>query len=205
MTPPTSTNPRKTPRQQRSRETVERILEAAAHIFNERGYTEATTNEIADEADVSIGSLYQYFPNKDALLLALAHKHIQATTTALALTLNELANETDFESIIRHVVNFLVDQHQLDDLHLLVVHEAPRTFELNRELDRARSQLTDAAATLLQSKIKNQKRRELIARMVVAIIDASVHDVILRQPKGKARNDAIELTIVTALDVIYSA
>ena len=72
----TSTNPRKTLRQQRSRETVERILEAAAHIFNERGYTEATTNEIADEADVSIGSLYQYFPNKDALLLALAHKHI---------------------------------------------------------------------------------------------------------------------------------
>jgi hypothetical protein len=41
--------------------------------------------------------------------------------------------------------------------------------------------------------------------MVVAIIDASVHDVILRQPKGKARNDAIELTIATALDVIYSA
>jgi AcrR family transcriptional regulator len=68
-----STTPRKTPRQERSLRTVERILDAAAHIFHEQGYAGATTNDIADEANLSIGSIYQYFPNKDAVLVALTN------------------------------------------------------------------------------------------------------------------------------------
>ena len=64
--------PRKQPQQSRSRATVEFLLEAAAQVFGERGYLATTTNGIAERAGVSVGSLYQYFPSKDAILLALA-------------------------------------------------------------------------------------------------------------------------------------
>jgi AcrR family transcriptional regulator len=63
--------PRKLPRQARSAETVAVIVEAAARILEKRGLDGFTTNAVAEEAGVSIGSLYQYFPKKDALIGAL--------------------------------------------------------------------------------------------------------------------------------------
>ena len=54
---------RKSPAQSRSRATVEAILDAAAHILVTQGFAAASTNRIAEKAGVSIGSLYQYFPN----------------------------------------------------------------------------------------------------------------------------------------------
>lgn len=198
-------SPRKSPRQERSRRTVERILDAAARIFHEQGYAGATTNDIADEAEVSVGSLYQYFPNKDALLVALTKRHIESATTGLADLLSGLSSEADVDIILRSVVDFLVEQHELDELHLLVMHRAPRTHEINLELERTRSQLVDLTSQLLMPRIDDPQRRSLIARMVVATIDASVHDVILRQPKGTERRSAIDLTITTALSIINSA
>ena len=198
-------SPRKSPRQERSRRTVERILDAAARIFHEQGYAGATTNDIADEAEVSVGSLYQYFPNKDALLVALTKRHIESATTELADLLSGLSSEAGVDIILRSVVDFLVEQHELDDLHLLVMHRAPRTHEINVELDRARSQLVDLTSQLLMPRIDDPQRRALIARMVVATIDASVHDVILRQQRGTARRSAIDLTITTTLSIINSA
>lgn len=198
-------SPRKSPRQERSRRTVERILDAAARIFHEQGYAGATTNDIADEAEVSVGSLYQYFPNKDALLVALTKRHIESATTGLADLLSGLSSEADVDIILRSVVDFLVEQHELDELHLLVMHRAPRTHEINLELERTRSQLVDLTSQLLMPRIDDPQRRSLIARMVVATIDASVHDVILRQPQGTERRSAIDLTITTALSIINSA
>jgi AcrR family transcriptional regulator len=69
--------PRKQPRQSRSRDTVAAVLKAAAQVFTSRGYAATTTNHIAERAGVSIGSLYEYFPNKDALLVALMEQHIE--------------------------------------------------------------------------------------------------------------------------------
>ena len=200
-----SSLPRKSPSQERSRRTVERILDAAAHVFHEHGYADTTTNDVADRADVSIGSLYQYFPNKDALLVALTRRHIESTTVALADLLAEIPTTADLEAVLRTVVDFLVEQHDLDDLHLLVMHSAPRTVEINRELERARSLLVDAACDRLLHLTSDTHRRTLIARMVVATIDAAVHDVIIRNPRGAERAKAIELTVSTALSIVESA
>ncbi|GAA0587539.1 TetR/AcrR family transcriptional regulator [Actinomadura livida] len=63
-------SPRRIPRQDRSRQTVERILEAATRVLSDRGYDGASTNRIAKAAGISNGSLYQYFPNKDAIVIA---------------------------------------------------------------------------------------------------------------------------------------
>jgi AcrR family transcriptional regulator len=63
--------PRKTPRQARSASTFEAIVEAAARILEREGYGGFSTNAVAETAGVSIGSLYQYFPRKEALVGAL--------------------------------------------------------------------------------------------------------------------------------------
>src|SRR5215469_493144 len=62
------TNPRKLASQERSRATVDALLEATARILLKEGYDKASTNRIAEVAGVSIGSLYQYFPSKEALV-----------------------------------------------------------------------------------------------------------------------------------------
>jgi AcrR family transcriptional regulator len=198
------TGPRKSPSQERSRRTVNRILDAATRIFHEQGYTDATTNDIADEADVSVGSLYQYFPNKDALLVALTQRHIATTTTDLTNLLLDLPRDSDIETTFRIVVDFLVSQHDLDDLHLLVMHQAPRTHDINLSLEHAKSHLVELTSQILSNEITDSRKQGLVARMVVATIDAAVHDVILRQPRGEMRREAINLTIATALSIIES-
>jgi AcrR family transcriptional regulator len=67
-------SPRKLPGQKRSAHTVEAILEAAARILETQGLLACTTNAVALKAGVSIGSLYQYFPNRDALTVALIER-----------------------------------------------------------------------------------------------------------------------------------
>lgn len=69
--------PRKIPSQKRSRETVAAIYEAAIHIFTEIGFAESTTEHIAERAGVSIGTLYNYFLNKEAILHGLWEKYEQ--------------------------------------------------------------------------------------------------------------------------------
>ncbi|MDH0340520.1 TetR/AcrR family transcriptional regulator [Chromobacterium haemolyticum] len=82
---------RKQPGQARSRHVVAAILEAAARILERDGYAGLTTNKAAELAGVSIGSLYQYFPNKQALVAALHSRHGEETlaTAREALRLSD--------------------------------------------------------------------------------------------------------------------
>src|SRR3569623_1094019 len=69
--------PRKYASQERSRATVAALVEATARILVAEGFDRASTNRIAEVAGVSIGSLYQYFPGKEALVLAVAERHVR--------------------------------------------------------------------------------------------------------------------------------
>ena len=72
----TETAPRE-PQQKRAFETVQAILQAAGQLLVEQGFAKTTTNAIAARAGVSIGSLYQYFRNKDEVYVALRHQHFE--------------------------------------------------------------------------------------------------------------------------------
>jgi len=78
---------RRRPIQARSQATVDFVLEAAARVFKREGFA-ATTNRIAAEAGVSIGTLYEYFPHKQALLLALAERHVALAETEIRAACN---------------------------------------------------------------------------------------------------------------------
>jgi AcrR family transcriptional regulator len=128
-------HPRKQPRQIRAELTRQRILTAAAHVFAEHGYAAGTTNRIAERARISIGSLYQYFPNKDAILAELLIRHVDRGTWTGA-------DELDFspgtlETTVRALVRDAIDNHS-DDPRLLrvMVEEAPVSAELIAAVDR---------------------------------------------------------------------
>src|SRR5262249_26768949 len=75
---------RKLPKQDRSRATVDAILEASVRVFLEDGFTAATTSRIAELAGVSIGSFYQYFSNKEALIQALGEREMRRMQSLLS-------------------------------------------------------------------------------------------------------------------------
>lgn len=68
---------RRLPKQQRGKQRVEKILDAAAEIFVEVGYEAATTHAIASRANTAVGSLYQFFPDKSAIFHALEIRHLE--------------------------------------------------------------------------------------------------------------------------------
>jgi AcrR family transcriptional regulator len=94
---------RKKPRQQRSQATVDALLKATAQLLEERGYARLTTNHIARRAGVSIGSLYQYFPGKDALCHALAERHFGNYAQRYLARLEAVA-QTPLETQVRELV-----------------------------------------------------------------------------------------------------
>lgn len=99
---------RRKPRQARAGETVAAILEATAQILEAGGLAAFTTNAVAERAGVSIGTLYQYFADKNAVLRSLAERELQA---ALARVARALKGEIDssIEGRVRAMVRAIVD------------------------------------------------------------------------------------------------
>jgi AcrR family transcriptional regulator len=111
MTSPRSATrlkPRKQPAQPRSNRTVGVVLEAAAHILEERGFEGYTTNSTAERAGVSIGSLYQYYPGKDAITIALIEQESAVLLEAVA----KASCMDDWENALRSMVR-AATEHQL--------------------------------------------------------------------------------------------
>jgi AcrR family transcriptional regulator len=141
---------RREPRQVRAELTRERILTAAAHVFAEHGYAAGTTNRIAERARISIGSLYQYFPNKDAILAKLLVRHLDRGTWTQADQLD--LSPGSLESAVRMLVRDAIDNHS-DDPQLLriMIEEAPFSQELLDTVNR-------------HGKVRVAQVRDLLAR-----------------------------------------
>ena len=124
--------PRKKPKQARSRMTVEAILIATAHILVEEGYEAANTNHIAEVAGVSIGSLYQYFPGKRAIIAALIEQHALKMMDVIEKKLSSGKGE-HVEVILAKLVQEVVQITKADNhLHRLLIEQIPDPFHLEQ-------------------------------------------------------------------------
>jgi len=173
--------PRRTPKQPRAEETRQRILEAAAHVFAVRGYAGGTTNHIAAEAGLSIGSLYQYFPNKDAILVELSRAHARAGFEDLRVRLAGGLPE-GLEARLRLFVDAVLANHTDDHrLHQVLFEEAPRPAVLLAELHEFEAQAIAAAEALLAEDPEvHVADVGMAARMVVTAIESLIHRFIAR-------------------------
>ncbi|WP_326809216.1 MULTISPECIES: TetR/AcrR family transcriptional regulator [unclassified Streptomyces] len=171
--------PRKQPRQARSELTRQRILAAAAHVFAEHGYAAGTTNRIAERARISIGSLYQYYPNKDAILVELLTQHLEAGAAAVTRRQEEELPDS-LEEIIRKFVHTAIENH-LDDPQLLRVmaEQAPRAPELLEKITHHWRARVAYVRELLGSHPEVQVGdTHIAARLVVSTIELLVHQLI---------------------------
>ncbi|MBA8821856.1 TetR family transcriptional regulator [Ochrobactrum sp. P6BS-III] len=125
-----ATNPRKAASQERSKMTVEAILDATARVLVRDGYARASTNRVAAVAGVSIGSLYQYFPNKESLVAALVARHNREILVLLENAMQECASD-DLNSAMRELIRAMIAAHRVDpELHRILKEEVPRIGKL---------------------------------------------------------------------------
>src|SRR5438105_11804770 len=107
----TKTSLRRAPKQERGQRRIARILEAAAEEFARVGFDAATTNGIARRAKTSVGSLYQFFPNKEAVLAALTEHYLSEIRAMHAVVLSDKAAQLSIPEFFDQLVDRLAQFH----------------------------------------------------------------------------------------------
>jgi len=183
-------NPRKQPSQGRSRFTIRQIVEAAARVFEERGYAGATTNRIAERAGVSIGSLYQYFPNKESILVVLLEQHTQEVADAVEVIRLHVAEEPhDLIGALHHFVEAMVELHSKNPrLQHVLLEEAPRPPHLKVRLQEIEQAALESTEVLLRAnpQVRVEDYRTA-AYLVVQSIETLTHGFVVDPPDEVSR------------------
>ncbi|WP_394840956.1 TetR/AcrR family transcriptional regulator [Pendulispora brunnea] len=175
--------PRKQALQSRSRETVDVILEATARILVKEGYDRTSTNKIAQAAGVSIGSLYQYFPNKEALVAAVITKHTDAMMELIRSTALRVA-QLPLEASARELVRVMIEAHGIaPKLHRVLTEQTPRVGKTAYM-----EKVDDEAIRLVRAYLEIHRDElcvddlDLAAFIAVTTVEALTHAAVLRQP-----------------------
>lgn len=178
MDPQVPATARKQPRQQRARATVNGILLAAAHILKTEGLERATTNRIADLAGVSIGSLYQYFPNKHAIVAELRERHSEWFDACLKAEIQRIS-DLPIRPSARAAVELVIALHAIDP-------------ELHNALSERRAVSPEDEAAfrqLMQRKLESVRDElrphdlELASFIAIRALEAVVHTTALDEPE----------------------
>ena len=175
---------RKMPSQRRSRQMVEVILDGAARVLADRGYSQMTTNLVAEVAGVSVGSLYQYFANKDALLQALYARHSKQMQRVATAVLADAASRTLRESI-GALTRALLAGHLVDiDLHRALERHFP--FAADREGEEGEG--TDVRRKVYELLERHRDQidhpdLEFATWFTICTVHALVHESVLESPQ----------------------
>jgi AcrR family transcriptional regulator len=192
---------RKEPRQERARATVEAIVEAAARILDRQGWARFTTNAVAEMAGVSIGSLYQYFPNKLALVETILRRHFDDVLSALRLA-NQHTSRIDR---IEGLVSGMITAHSLHpSLHRVLLEDVPRekiSKSIHQNFEREYWSLYKKL--IAASEVSGASSRSVVrAQVLSAAISGVIHDAARR---GTLRSPAFEQELVYLVDAYLAA
>jgi len=176
--------PRKLPSQERSRFTVDAILEAAADILVREGYARLTTNRIADRAGVNVASVYQYFPGKAAIVAELRRRHGAAERAAARQTLVQRRGH-GLESTLRALVSRGVAAHAVSPaLHRAFAEHLPA--QRYRDVEAADAPVFTEMRRFLERSMKGVPDVEFALWMVATVAHAVIHNGIVERPDDVA-------------------
>jgi AcrR family transcriptional regulator len=169
-----ATGLRRRPIQERSSVTVDSILQAAAELFCGIGYDRASTNRIAERAGVSIGSLYQYFANKEAILAALLERHQREVHAVVERSLAELEDpRVSLSTGLGALLTRLVDLHAADpELTRVLSEEVPHLSHAPSDADEVDYYAARLVELLRRRPEIRMEELELPATLVVTTVDA---------------------------------
>jgi AcrR family transcriptional regulator len=196
------TKPRKVASQERSRATVDALVEATARILVKEGFDKASTNRIADVAGVSVGSLYQYFPGKEALVAAVIERHQQEIMQTVRGELAEVLAQP-VEKAMRKLVAVAVKAHRVNPrLHRVLAEQIPRVGKLE-ELETFNRENYTLFRTYLESHRDELgvDDLELASFVCVTSIEALTHNAVLHHSKMLS-DDAMEALIDEATRLV---
>jgi AcrR family transcriptional regulator len=185
------TTPRKRPRQHRSKATVDTILTATARILIKLGFDGLTTNAVAEAAGVSIGSLYQYFPNKEARVAALIEDQLDIKNTAILAELARVAVLPIGEAV-RAMIELTIQSYAAQpELKRVLLEQVPRVGRMARitELHQSTHKLVTALLTARRAELAI-RNPETAAFLLVAAIEAFAHRATLFEP-ARLRDPAL--------------
>jgi AcrR family transcriptional regulator len=192
-------SPRKAPRQARSQATVKAILDAAARVLVERGYAATTTNLVAERAGVSVGSLYQYFPNKDALIAALHDRHAREMNSVIDRAL-ERSGELGFDEAVELILSGLVEAHRVEAGLHRVLETQLAGLDMLDEHEAAEEKMASQFRCLLErypDEIKVPDLR-LAVYILMHALHGLIHAVVRERPSGisirQATREMVRLT-----------
>jgi AcrR family transcriptional regulator len=189
-------SPRKTPRQDRSRATVEALLEAATDIVIRDGYAKLTTNRIAERAGVNIASLYQYFPGKEAIVAELRRRHGAEQRAALRQVLAKHA-AGELEPTIRALVSAGVAGHaRAPRLHRVFTEEMPALAY--RDVVAIDAPIFEAMRRFLQASDVDVRDVELALWVISTASGAVLHRAAVERPEDLS-SGAISEELITLL------
>ena len=186
--------PRRIPVQKRSQERVARILDAAAGVFS-GGYEAATMEAIAEKAETSIGSIYQFFPNKLAVYTALARRYHDTFEMFFEALVEGPVFEEPWEDLLDAAIDAVAQFHENDPgFHAVWVglHFVPEVIAEGEALNR---QFAERLEAMLATKLPKlpAKKRPLAAKMVVEVMTAMT---ILSARRPKESREMMEETKV---------
>ena len=196
------TNPRKHASQERSRATVDALIEATRRLLVREGFDKASTNRIAREAGVSVGSLYQYYPGKEALVAAVIDRHNRELMQVVRAALAEVA-ALPVEKAMRKLVAVAIDAHRIDPrLHRVLAEQIPRTGRLEKVATFNREYYA-----LVKDYLANHRDEmravdlDLAAFVCVTSIEALTHTAVLHRPDVLS-DDAVETLVDEATHLV---
>lgn len=194
------TEPRKRPKQARSREMVETILEATARVLVHEGYDGTTTNRVAEVAGVSVGSLYQYFPNKDSLVAELMRRHVEQMEGVFGERLEEL-KDAPLDVAVRALVEVAIRVHAVDpELHRVFLERVPRMAGLDT-VRAAESRIEEGLRAFLERRRVEVAPVDpgLAAFVVFRAVESATHAAVLDRPRhlegGRLVNELTALVL----------
>jgi AcrR family transcriptional regulator len=193
-------SPRKEPQQERSKATVDSLLEAAEQLLIEEGFHKASTNRIAERAGVSVGSLYQYFPNKEALIAAVVANFGERQFDVLAAQLQQVG-EAPLEEAVRMLITAMLEAKLLEpELSRVLFEQLPPIGQVDVLRD-----WTDRACAVVKIALEIRRddvRVENLDTAAFVLVNAChgvVHSAVLQRPEMLETNELADETVQLVL------
>ncbi|HEX3436449.1 MAG TPA: TetR/AcrR family transcriptional regulator [Pseudacidobacterium sp.] len=200
----TGSSIRRKPKQRRARQTVDAMLDAVVKVLKREGARAVTTNRVAEVAGVSIGSVYQYFPDKHAIFVALHQRHIEEVDRMVGATLIEHA-ASSLDDLIRALIDGMIEAHTADpELYELMFTEVPHRADGTRDFS---VRLHGAFLLAISSRARELKKDRdpgMVAFVVTHMVESLSHGALFRRPHGMRFEDAKAEAVRAVLVYLHS-
>lgn len=179
---PTLLQPRKLPQQARSAATIDAIRQATIQVLLADGVGRLTTTRVAERAGVSVGTMYQYYPHKQALLFGIVEKQLLLIEDAMSVASHRLLG-TDLKTLAEGLAAAWLDAKMADIVSSRAIYAIASEFDLAVPMSRAAKTMTEMFDALLASTPDARfADRASVAFMLAALLGGSVRMVMEADP-----------------------